>query len=82
MTNGFLLISLYFFFIRYLNNEQLKTSDTVLTATNADKNDYIPSLKLSKLMLLNVGQVKVHAKNSEGEASCTANLGVNGNFFL
>jgi len=63
---------------RHLDNTELKVTDTVEMTTNGENNNYIPNLKWNKLTLLNAGVIKVHARNSEGEASCTAKLAING----
>ena len=47
-------------------------------ACGIDGNDYDINLKLNKLRLVNAGQIKVNAKNSEGEASCMVKLTVKG----
>ena len=67
---------------RYLNDEKLQSNDAVLMTSSASKNDYDLNLKWNKLSLLNAGQIKVHAKNSEGEAMCTAKLAVRGKLYL
>jgi len=63
---------------RYLNDEELETKENVVMTTSAEKDNYNLNLRHGKLSLLNAGLIKVHARNSEGEASCTAKLAVKG----
>jgi len=56
----------------------LKEGDALSMSTTAETTDYNLNLTLDELKLLHRGEIKVHAKNSEGEASNTATLTVKG----
>ena len=50
----------------------------MLITSGADQNEYDSHLKFNKLRLINEGQIKINARNSEGEATCTVKLLVKG----